>query len=434
MPANRPYEEFDVCVVGLGYVGVTLAAALLSTGRSVLGYENDPAVAEELAQGRLQVAEPGVGEAVRDGVASGAFAVTGDLGERRLPPVVIICVGTPIQAGGATPDLSHLRAATEAIAAGTDDNTLVIVRSTVPVRTSRDLVLPVLRRRTAEPLLAYCPERTIQGQALAEVLSLPQIVGGLTDEAGKRAAEFFATLTDQVVPVSSLEAAELVKLVCNCHTDLIYGFGNEVALLTEKLGLDAREVIDSANLGYPRPTLHKPGFVGGSCLTKDPYLLAHSVAAYGHTPQMITAARSLNESMPRKVGERVLAALRERGQDPADARILLSGLAYKGRPETDDLRGAPYERLLPFLRERVKEIVGHDFVVPSARIEALGVRAVDLTEGFTGAHAAILLNDHPRYGDIDAADLVARMAEPAVVYDTWRVLPPSTKAMRLGRA
>lgn len=434
MPSSRPYEDYDVCVVGLGYVGVTLTAALLSTGRSVLGYETNPAVADELARGRLQLAEPGVEEGIRGAVVSGAFAVTTDIRERTLPPVVIICVGTPIEAGGTTPDLSHLRAATESIAAGTDDHTLVIVRSTVPVGTSRQLVLPILRRRIPEPLVAYCPERTIQGQALAELLSLPQIVGGLTDEAGKRAAEFFATVADQVVPVSSLETAELVKLVCNCHTDLIYGFGNEVALITEKLGLDAMEVIDSANLGYPRPTIHKPGFVGGSCLTKDPYLLKYSVAAHDHTPQMVTAARTLNESMPRRVGERVLAALWEQGRDPADARILISGFAYKGRPETDDLRGAPCERLLPFLRDRVGEIVGHDFVVPPAHIEALGVRAVGLAEGFTGAHAAILLNDHPRYGDVDAADLVVRMAEPALVYDTWRVLPPLTKAMRLGRA
>ncbi|MEU7576100.1 nucleotide sugar dehydrogenase [Streptomyces sp. NPDC041068] len=434
MPSTKPYEDYDVCVVGLGYVGVTLAAALLSTGRSVLGYEINPKAADELARGVLDLAEPGVEEQIKAKAASGAFAVTTDIGERKLPPVVVICVGTPIEAGGTTPDLSHLRAATEALAPGIDETTLVIVRSTVPVGTSRGLVLPILDRRIPEPLIAYCPERTIQGQALAELLSLPQIVGGLSDEAGKRAGEFFGTLTEQVVPVASLESAELVKLVCNCHTDLIYGFGNEVALITEKLGLDAREVIDAANLGYPRPTLHKPGFVGGSCLTKDPYLLAHSVAAYDHTPQVITAARALNESMPRRVGERVLGALWEQGRDPAEARILISGFAYKGRPETDDLRGAPYERLLPFLKGRVKEIVGHDFVVPDARIEALGVRAVDLTEGFTGVHAAVLLNDHPGYGDIDAAGLVARMADPALVYDTWRVLPPSTKAMRLGRA
>ncbi|MDX3382455.1 nucleotide sugar dehydrogenase [Streptomyces niveiscabiei] len=434
MPSTRPYEDYDVCVVGLGYVGVTLTAALLATGRTVLGHETDSKAADELARGVLELAEPGVEEQIEAGIASGALAVTTDIHGHGLPPVVIVCVGTPVEAGTATPDLSHLRAAVGAIAAGIDETTLVVVRSTVPVGTSRGLVLPALRDRVPEPLIAYCPERTVQGRALAELRSLPQIVGGLSDEAGKRAAVFFATLTDQVVPVSSLESAELIKLVCNCHTDLIYGFGNEVALITEKLGLDAQEVIDSANLGYPRPALHKPGFVGGSCLTKDPYLLAHSVAPYGHTPRLIGAARTLNESLPRRVGERVLTALRERGKDPAEARILLSGFAYKGRPETDDLRGAPYESLLPYLRDRVKEIVGHDFVVPKDHIEARGVRAVGLAEGFTGAHAAILLNDHPSYGTVDAADLVARMAEPALVYDTWRVLPPTTKAMRLGRA
>ncbi|MGI5531967.1 nucleotide sugar dehydrogenase [Streptomyces syringium] len=434
MEPRTSYKDFDVCVVGLGYVGVTLTAALLSTGKQVLGYEANPAVAGDLARGKLQLSEPGVEKQIEDGSASGSFAVTSDISGLRLPPVVIICVGTPIEAGGTTPDLSHLAAATASVAERMDENTLVIVRSTVPVGTSRGLVLPVLRRRTADPLLAFCPERTIQGQALAELLSLPQIVGGLTDEAVKLAAGLFATVTDQVVPVSSLEAAELIKLTCNCHTDLIYGFGNEIGLIAEKLGLDALEIISSANLDYPRPDINKPGFVGGSCLTKDPYLLRYSLAPHGHTPQLVTAARTLNESMPRRVGERVLAALSDAGLDPSEARILISGFAYKGRPETDDLRGAPYEPLLAFLHGRVKEIVGHDFVVPPDRIEALGVRPVTVTEGFTDAHAAILLNDHARYAELDADDLIPRMCAPALVYDTWRVLPPTTKVMRLGSA
>ncbi|QES46717.1 nucleotide sugar dehydrogenase [Streptomyces venezuelae] len=429
--------DFDVCVVGLGYVGVTLAAALLSTGKRVLGLETDPEVAADLARGRLRLAEPGVEDLLKESAGNGTFAVTTDLAGGPLPPVAIICVGTPIEAGGTTPDLRHLRSAAESVAAAADEDTLVIVRSTVPVGTTRGLVLPLLRHRTARPLLAFCPERTIQGRALAELLSLPQIVGGLTDEAAKLAAGFFATVSGQVVPVSSLEAAELVKLVCNTHTDLIYGFGNEVALITETLGLDAMEIIRSANLDYPRPDINKPGFVGGSCLTKDPYLLAHSLAPHGHTPHLIRAARTLNESMPRRVGARVLAALQEQGQDPARATILVSGFAYKGRPETDDLRGAPYQPLLEFLRGRVAEIVGHDFVVPPARIEALGVRPASLADGFTGAHAALLLNDHPSYGELtpeDLDDLIARMHPPALVYDTWRVLPPTTNVMRLGSA
>lgn len=148
MQSRRSYEDFDICVVGLGYVGVTLAAALLTTGRRVLGYERNPAVAGELARGELRLAEPGVAEAVAEGVGAGTFAVTSDIDGAALPPVVIICVGTPIETGGTTPDLSHLRSATESIADGIDDTTVVIVRSTVPVGTSRGLVLPILGRRT----------------------------------------------------------------------------------------------------------------------------------------------------------------------------------------------------------------------------------------------------------------------------------------------
>ncbi|RWZ77842.1 nucleotide sugar dehydrogenase [Streptomyces albidoflavus] len=433
MESTMLNADYDVCVVGLGYVGVTLTAALLKTGKSVLGYEYNKAVAEDLDAGVLQLAEPGVEEVVRESVGS-RLRVTSELGAGQLPPVVIICVGTPIEAGGTDPNLRHLEAAVETIAEGIDERTLVIVRSTVPVGTTRNLVLPLLRRKVAEPLVAFCPERTIQGKALDELLSLPQIVGGINDEAVRRATELFASQTPTVVPVSSVEAAEMIKLICNCHTDLIYGFGNEVALMAEKLGLDAVELIKSANFGYPRPDLSLPGFVGGSCLTKDPYLLMHALKPYDHTPGMIAAARQLNESLPRRIGERVLAALWEQGCDPAGARVLVSGFAYKGQPETDDLRGAAYEGLLELLRGRVGEIVGHDFAVPSERIAALGVRPVDLAEGFDGAHAAVVLNNHLSYRDQDLDTLVATMRPPAVVYDTWRILPATSNVMRLGHA
>ena len=157
-------------------------------------------------------------------------------------------------------------------------DTLVVVRSTVPVGATRAIVLPELAARWPAPRLALAPERTIQGQALRELEELPQVVGGLDAASGEAAAELFSRLTRRVVRVSSLEAAELVKLVNNCHTDLIYGYGNEVALLAERFGLDPLEVIQGANLEYPRPDLAKPGFVGGGCLSKDPYILLSAAA------------------------------------------------------------------------------------------------------------------------------------------------------------
>ena len=125
--------------------------------------------------------------------------------------------------------------------------------------------------------LVMAPERTIQGQALRELVELPQVVGGL-DEASLRAGvEFFGGLAHTVVPVSGLEAAELVKLSNNCHTDLIYSFGNELALIAEEHGLDPLEVIRATNLDYPRPDLSKPGYVGGGCMSKDPYIMISCV-------------------------------------------------------------------------------------------------------------------------------------------------------------
>lgn len=412
-------KQADVCVVGMGYVGLTLAAALVQRGKQVLGHETNEEIGGLLGWGKLHLFEPSVAEVLREHLGR-SLSITSQLPEV-LPPVVVVCVGTPLRPHTNEPDLRQVEGAVAAIAERMSPDTLVVLRSTVPVGTCRTRVLPLLRRRVPTPLLAFCPERTIQGKALEELGVLPQIVGGLDERAVQRATTLFKVIAPEVVPVSSLEAAEMVKLIGNCHTDLIYGYGNEVALMAEALGLDSSELIRAANLNYPRPDLCKPGFVGGSCLSKDPYFLIHSVAPHGYTPRMVAAARQLNESVPHRVGERVLATLQELGCDPTKAKILITGFAYKGRPETDDLRGAPFGPILDLFRTRVRQVVGHDFVVAPHRIASLGVEPVTLEEGFTGANAAVILNNHRLYQAQDLHALVQRMQRPAVLYDAWGV-------------
>jgi UDP-N-acetyl-D-mannosaminuronic acid dehydrogenase len=169
------------------------------------------------------------------------------------------------------------------------------------------VVLPELRAAWGDDVkLVMAPERTIQGQALRELVELPQVVGGL-DEASRRAGvEFFGGLAETVVEVSDLETAEMVKLSNNCHTDLIYSFGNEIALIAERHGLDPLEVIRAANVGYPRPDLAKPGYVGGGCLSKDPYIMIDSAGDY--RPYLVGQARQLNEFLPVHVAEIVAPA------------------------------------------------------------------------------------------------------------------------------
>jgi UDP-N-acetyl-D-mannosaminuronic acid dehydrogenase len=425
-------------VIGLGYVGMTLAVALADAGVRVLGHDSSAAVSTALARGVPPVKEPGVEERLARTLGD-ALKIETKLPDV-MPPTVIVCVGTPVHRLSSAPDLSQLEAATAAIAARVEPETLVVLRSTVPVGTSRGLVLAALRREHPDPRVAFCPERTIQGRAFEELHRLPQIVGASTTDAAEAAGELFSRLTPRVIKVSSLEAAEAVKLVCNAHTDLIYGFGNEVALMAEALGLDAEELISSANLDYPRPDVSRPGFVGGGCLTKDPYLLAHSAERRDYTPSMVLAARRLNEAMPIHATRRVLDALSARGVSAAESKVLISGIAFKGHPETDDVRGAASRTIVEMLREEVETLAGHDFTVPPEQIAAMGLEPVSIEDGFDRADAAMVLTDHAGYRLLDLRSLSGHMSRPAVVFDAFGVLDqPETLApgityLRLGRA
>jgi UDP-N-acetyl-D-mannosaminuronic acid dehydrogenase len=418
--ARAEMTVHKVGVVGLGYVGLTLALTLARKGFIVHGVDPSPAVLDALGQGRPHLFEPGVEEGLR------AF-----LGDRlhvgpALPEggveAAIICVSTPINPDTHGPELGNLRAAAQHVAQRCAPDTLVVVRSTVPVGATRGVVLPELRAAWGGARLAFAPERTIQGQALRELEELPQVVGGLEPEHAHAAAALFERITRRVVTVSSLEAAELVKLANNCHTDLIYSYGNEVALMAERWGLDPLEVIRAANLDYPRPDLAKPGFVGGACLSKDPHILISASRATGYTPWLVGQARGLNEHLPGHVAERLVAMLREARGRAEGARLSVLGWAYKGWPPTDDMRGAPILSMLPLFRAAGLELSGHDYLVAGDVIRGLGARPVAPEAAFEGADAVLVITNHPEYAKLDLGRLLPRLRRPAVLYDCWRIL------------
>jgi UDP-N-acetyl-D-mannosaminuronic acid dehydrogenase len=318
-----------VAIVGPGYVGLTLAVALARKGFSVFGCDREPRVLDALAARRAHLYEPGVEEGLRDFLGN-RLHVAATLPHHAVD-AVIISISIPVDLETQTPRLDHLRDAVRSVAAACDPATLVVVRSTVPVGATRGVALPELQRRWARPRLAFCPERTIQGQALRELELLPQVIGGLDAESLDAAVTLFSQLSPRVVRVSSLEAAEMVELINNCHTDVIYSFGNEVALMAERFGLDPLELIHAANFDYPRPDLAKPGFVGGGCLTKDPYILLSSARTRNHAPSLIEQARRLNERLPVHVATRFLTLLAETRGSLAGARVFLLGSPIKAR-------------------------------------------------------------------------------------------------------
>ncbi|WP_229397998.1 nucleotide sugar dehydrogenase [Micromonospora okii] len=407
-------------VVGLGYVGLTLAAALARKGYEVHGADVDPAVREALREGRPHIFEPGIAEVFAEHVGRTVFVddvLPADL------DAVVLSVSTPVDASTRRPDLANLAAAAEQVARWCGPETLVVVRSTVPVGTSRRVVLPPLQRAWGRALLVMAPERTIQGQALRELVELPQVVGGLDDDSLSRGLELFAGLAQRLVPVSSLEAAELVKLSNNCHTDLIYSFGNEVALIAERHGLDPLEVIGAANLDYPRPDLSRPGYVGGGCLSKDPYLMIESSGDAGTF--LVDGARRLNEHLPVHVATRVVELLRELRGSTAGARLAVLGWAYKGWPPTDDMRGTPIATMMPVLRSAGLAVAGHDPMVTDDVIRRYGGEPTSLDKAFADSDAVLIVNDHPDYRAIEAGPLLAA-GRVRLVYDSWRILDERT--------
>ncbi|GFJ89179.1 UDP binding domain-containing protein [Phytohabitans rumicis] len=265
------------------------------------------------------------------------------------------------------------------------------------------------------------PERTIQGQALRELVELPQVVGGLDDESLRLGLDLFGGLARELVPVSSMEVAELVKLTNNCHTDLIYSFGNEIAMLTERLGLDPLEVIRATNLDYPRPDIAKPGYVGGGCLSKDPYLLIDSARQRGHEPYLLGKVRELNEDLPAHVAQRVVELM----GDTAGATLCVLGWAYKGWPPTDDMRGTPIAGMMPVFRAAGMRVTGHDPLVGDEVIRAYGGEPVPVDAGFAGADAVLVITDHPDYRRLDLGHLMAG-GRTRLVYDSWRILDEPT--------
>jgi nucleotide sugar dehydrogenase len=423
---QRVATHRHVVVVGLGYVGLTLALELAREGFSVTGVDADTARLEQLCRGESYVHEVGLPELLREQIGN-AFRV-----EPAIPAdgdVFIISVGTPVSGAetGHQPQLEMLLEATRQVGARLRQGGLVVLRSTVPMGTTRDVVLPLLEKVSglhggSDFHLAFAPERTAEGRALHELRTLPQIIGGLNEDSVEATSALFRELAPTMVKVETLEAAELIKLINNSFRDLVFAFSNQIVQLAKPFNLDVVELIQAANRDYPRDRvpLPSPG-VGGPCLTKDPHILA-SVASRAKIDTTLSAhGREINERMHGLVAEEVLGKLRALGKDPAKARVLLCGLAFKGHPETGDLRNSSALEIAAALRPHVGKLLGHDAVASAADVAAVGLEPVALPAGFAGVDAVLFLNNHRTYEKVDVFAMTRALAARGIVYDAWHL-------------
>jgi nucleotide sugar dehydrogenase len=430
------FRDRVVCIMGLGYVGLTLATVMVEVGFEVWGIEIREDLVRLMKEGKAHFSEPGITERLSRAVQQGRLRIFPKIPANCPATVWIITVGTPMGPGGRA-RMDMVESVSREVSRNVKDGDLVIMRSTVKIGTTRNLVHPILAESGKRFDLAFCPERTVEGQALEELRWLPQIVGGESLDVSVRAGQLFQFLTPTVVRVSSVETAEMVKLVDNSQRDVHFAYSNEVARVCDAIGISAAEVIQAGKRGYPRTNLPMPGPVGGPCLEKDSYILSESVERYGIKPEMTLTARMINERQP----DEVVAALKmhaERlGGLPAKPVIALLGIAFKGRPPTDDLRGTTAKPLLTKLKEAFPQATfrGFDAVVPAEAQRAFGVEPMaSLTDALTGAHLAVIHNNHPVFASMPLPTLADRMARPGIVYDLWNNFAPASVLMPEGRA
>jgi len=422
---QRTPEDFadrSVCILGLGYVGLTLATVMAEVGFRVAGVEIRDDVLAGLREGRPHFYEPRLDARLKTQVAKGAITFFKHVAEGARARVYINTVGTPL-GDDQRVKLDAVTNVTREIAAVLEPGDMVIMRSTVRPGVTRNIVKPILDAVGVPYDLVFCPERTLEGKALEELRHLPQIVGGRDLKARIRAAQLFQHITPTVVQVSDLETAEMIKLIDNASRDVGFALANEVARLSEALGISAVEVIEAGKLGYPRTDLPLPGPVGGPCLEKDSYILAEGLRPHGVEPEIIMAARHVNERQPGEAVARIKAHFDARGGAPEGMRITLAGLAFKGRPATNDLRGTMAHPILAALRAAFPgaEFRGYDAMVSDDEQRAAFAiaPAATLDDAFAGAHLVVVANNHPCFADMPIAALSRAMARPGAIYDFW---------------
>ncbi len=367
-----------IVVIGLGYVGLPLAI-LLAREHKVIGVDVNRKRVSALDEGRLFIQEEDLQELFRTPQVRNNFRAqaTPDAAD-----IFVIAVPTPL-AGGRVADLSYVKSAAEAICPYLERGNLVILESTVPPLTSRSVLKPIIENSTRwkvpqDVLLAYCPERVLSGNMVYELIHTDRVCGGIDGASAKAASELYKTFVKAEIFITEDVTAELCKLAENAYRDVNVAFANELALVAEGLGVDAKRLIALANR-HPRVTVHSPGIgVGGHCLPIDPWFI------YQTNPdrsQLINAARRINDSIPGVIAGKIKGAV----EDVSDPKIVVVGLTYK--PNVADTRESPAMAICEILRDQGYRIDSYDPLV-----EGKGYKSLAEISG--GADCLALLVEH----------------------------------------
>lgn len=412
----------QIGVIGLGFVGLTLGLTLADIGFTVRGFDTNTRIADIIKKKKSPFFEEGIEVLLKDHVGK-RFSVVSDFRDKNSCDVYFIAVGTPLDKKN-TPSLAYIRKAAETLGSILKQGDTVILRSTVPLGTTRDVVTPILEKKSGlrageEFFVAFAPERTIEGKALSELRTLPQVIGGLNRASANIVANIFSLMTDTSFIVDSLEEAEIVKLINNTYRDVTFAFANETARICRRWRIDTNKVINAANMGYARSAVPKPSpGVGGYCLEKDPLIFIDSARKKGYTPKLFEHARLVNTEIVHEIARDVGEFLSMKGKKE---KVFILGFAFKGNPPTSDIRGSTTKILVKELQKSgYTNLHGYDPLVAREEIKALGVRPVDaLQEGFRKARVVIVMHNHPDFMNLNMRNLLSIVKKESILFDLW---------------
>jgi UDP-N-acetyl-D-glucosamine dehydrogenase len=368
-------------IVGLGYVGLPLAMEFCREGYSVSGFELSRERIAELEAGRSYVMDVGAAE-VRRWRKSKRFAVSSQFNSLHEQDVLLVCVQTPLRKSK-EPDISNILSAIREISLRLRRGQLIVLESTTFPGTTSELVLPILQRagRLGEDFyLAYSPERVDPGNREWKIANTPKVVGGADPASTQLAVQLYSQIVEKVVPVSSSQAAEVVKLVENSFRSVNIAMVNELTQICHRLNLDVWEILEAAGtkpFGF-MPFHPGPG-IGGHCIPKDPQLLAWKMKSLNFEPRVIQLASTINSSMPGYTKSRIADALNTQGKALNGSKILVMGVAYK--PNIADVRESPALDVMHLLAEAKAVVSYHDPYVPSLDLAGRRIESTPLTDG-----------------------------------------------------
>jgi UDP-N-acetyl-D-glucosamine dehydrogenase len=418
-------RKASIGIVGLGYAGLPLAMAFAEAGFAVTGIDlNEERVSAVKARRSYLVDVP----IERYQGIDGRLEATSDYGAVAELDAITICVPTPLSKTR-TPDISFVMAAAEELSRNLRQGQLVVLQSTTYPGTTEEIALPILSRGERlvgrDFYLGYAPERVDPGNEHYTIGTTPKLVSGVTEECLRRTELLFQTIVDHVVPVSSPKIAETAKLHENTFRAVNIALANELALMCDKLGISAWEVIDAASTKPFGFIPHYPGpGLGGDCIPVVPHFLAWRLREYGYSAQLIQTAHEVNAQMPRYVVQKIADALNERGLPIKDSRLLLLGIAYK--PDVHDTRESPSLEVMRQLRARRGDVRFCDPWVEELELDGDVHRTVEWSrDEVKGADCVVVLTAHRRFID-DALWEHARL-----IVDTRNVVPDGPGVTRI---